>query len=48
MTTIRDNSDGMKGQDMMTDFQKQARRIGADIRFGLIIKQSMVSKIISV
>lgn len=28
-------ADGVQGPDMMTDFEKQAARMGADIRFGL-------------
>ena len=30
--------DGVMGPQMMTDFQKQAKRFGADIRFGLVTK----------
>ncbi|QOR76141.1 MAG: thioredoxin-disulfide reductase [Thermoflavifilum sp.] len=28
--------DGVQGPDMMQDFEKQARRMGADIRFGMV------------
>lgn len=30
--------DGVQGPDMMVDFEKQAKRMGADIRFGLATK----------
>ena len=30
--------DGVQGPDMMTDFEKQAVRMGADVRFGLATK----------
>nr|MBP7557127.1 FAD-dependent oxidoreductase [Chitinophagaceae bacterium] len=28
-------ADGVQGPEMMVDFEKQAKRMGADIRFGL-------------
>lgn len=31
-------ADGVQGPDMMVDFEKQAKRMGADIRFGLATK----------
>lgn len=30
--------DGVQGPDMMVDFEKQAKRMGADIRYGLVTK----------
>lgn len=31
-------ADGVQGPDMMIDFEKQAKRMGADIRYGLVTK----------
>lgn len=36
--------DGVQGPEMMVDFEKQARRMGADIRFGLATKVDFSSR----
>ena len=36
--------DGIQGPEMMIDFEKQAKRMGADIRFGLATKVDFSSK----
>lgn len=35
--------DGIQGPQMMTDFQKQAERFGADIRFGMVTKAELTT-----
>lgn len=37
-------ADGVQGPEMMVDFEKQAKRMGADIRFGLATKVDLSSK----
>ena len=37
-------ADGVQGREMMVDFEKQAKRMGADIRFGLATKVDLSSK----
>ncbi|MEO5562746.1 MAG: thioredoxin-disulfide reductase [Chitinophagaceae bacterium] len=37
-------ADGVQGPEMMVDFEKQANRMGADIRFGLATKVDFSSK----
>lgn len=37
-------ADGVQGPEMMVDFEKQAKRMGADIRFGLITKVDFSSQ----
>jgi thioredoxin reductase (NADPH) len=37
-------ADGIQGPEMMIDFEKQAKRMGADIRFGLITKVDLSSQ----
>jgi thioredoxin reductase (NADPH) len=37
-------ADGVQGPEMMIDFEKQAKRMGADIRFGLITKVDFSSQ----
>jgi thioredoxin reductase (NADPH) len=37
-------ADGVQGPEMMVDFEKQAKRMGADIRFGLATKVDFSSK----
>lgn len=37
-------ADGVQGPDMMVDFEKQAKRMGADIRFGLATKVDFSSQ----
>lgn len=37
--------DGVQGPDMMVDFEKQAKRMGADIRFGLATKVDFSEKV---
>src|SRR5258705_11662843 len=36
--------DGVQGPDMMVDFEKQAARMGADVRFGLATKVDFSSQ----
>ncbi|MDA3614430.1 thioredoxin-disulfide reductase [Polluticaenibacter yanchengensis] len=36
--------DGVQGPEMMVDFEKQAKRFGADIRFGLVTKVDFSKK----
>src|SRR6187402_3313860 len=36
--------DGIQGPDMMVDFEKQASRMGADIRFGLATKVDFAAR----
>lgn len=37
-------ADGVQGPEMMVDFEKQAKRMGADIRFGLATQVDLSSK----
>lgn len=37
-------ADGIQGPEMMVDFEKQAKRMGADIRFGLATKVDLSSR----
>lgn len=37
-------ADGVQGPEMMVDFEKQAKRMGADIRFGLATKVDLSNK----
>ncbi len=37
-------AEGVQGPEMMVDFEKQAKRMGADIRFGLATKVDLSSK----
>ncbi|MGN6292588.1 MAG: thioredoxin-disulfide reductase [Chitinophagaceae bacterium] len=37
-------ADGVQGPEMMVDFEKQAKRMGADIRFGLATKVDLSSR----
>ena len=37
-------ADGVQGPEMMVDFEKQATRMGADIRFGLATKVDFSSQ----
>lgn len=37
-------ADGVQGPEMMVDFEKQAKRMGADIRFGLATKVDLSSQ----
>src|SRR3982750_354572 len=40
--------DGIQGPEMMIDFEKQAARMGADIRFGLATKVDLTQRPFSV
>ncbi|MCL6523179.1 MAG: thioredoxin-disulfide reductase [Thermoflavifilum sp.] len=36
--------DGVQGPDMMQDFEKQAKRMGADIRFGIVTQVNLAQR----
>lgn len=40
--------DGIQGPEMMTDFEKQAKRMGTDIRYGLATKVDFSSRLLKV